>query len=217
MRSRELSSESAEAQSLLKQLAGTLRDDWPRSFGGLGCFGGALCILTALSFSTSPATWDRQESVNVATAVYSEACDLPAGIDPMCEQQVQRGTGSEGIEVNHSPVVAEERAYVIKACVTRHANHFAAVVNAKTAAIDVTGNRTQVPNARLLGPQEPVKGCVTGQIRSTNHLTLVVDLSRDIARSERSRATEIAEVNCRAFVPEQGVARQDVHAGIGVE
>src|SRR5882724_3403012 len=50
-------------------------------------------------------------------------------------------------------------------------------------------------------PEEGVKGCIAGQIRTTDYLTLVIDVNCNVAH----RASEVAEVSNAALLPEQGV------------
>ena len=73
LRSHELSSESAKAQSLLKLLAGIFRKYRPRPYGGLVCFGGcavcAVCVILApVCVRVIAVTRGREERVYVAGA-----------------------------------------------------------------------------------------------------------------------------------------------------
>ena len=59
--------------------------------------------------------------------------------------------------------------------VQRCADHLTAVVNGVGKAREVPRKRADIPHPCLFGPEEGMKGCVAGQVRMTNHLTLVVD------------------------------------------
>ena len=154
------SSESAEAQCLPKYLTGIFREDRPWSSGGLVSFGGFIIA------------WGSQESVKVAGACAgrhdAKAYNLAAGIDAMCEQQIQGGVGNESVQVEHLAVLPEESARV-GTRVKRHANHIASVVNADGAAVSIPEQRAEVLHltCQRVGPQEGVKGCVV-QVRSAN-------------------------------------------------
>ena len=121
-----------------------------------------------------PVDGSRQECVNVTCGIHAEAYDLPAGVDPVREQKIQRGVWcSEGVEIQHFSFVPEESArHAVR--IERHANHFASVIDAETRAISVPGERPDIQDASFPGPQEGVKICVTFQVRNTNDLTFIV-------------------------------------------
>ena len=64
----------------------------------------------------------------------------------------------------------------VEVSVQRLANYLATVIDADCDAIHVPGERTEVLDTRLLGPQESMKVGVAGQVRLTNDLTLVIQV-----------------------------------------
>src|SRR5271168_3990626 len=95
----------------------------------------------------------------------------------MCEQQIQRGVGgNESVEVRHLLAIPPEERTRVPAPVEGHTNHLASVVNTQASTVDISRKRAEVLHTRLPGPQEGVKVCVAFQIRSSNYLTLVIEL-----------------------------------------
>jgi DNA-binding winged helix-turn-helix (wHTH) protein/tetratricopeptide (TPR) repeat protein len=117
------------------------------------------------------AAWGGQITMQVARAgIEGKSDDLAAGIDGTCEQQIQgRVASDEGVEVYQVAVLPYESAW-IKVPVQRHANYDASVVNGKSGARNVILNRAHVLHTRGLGPQEPVKDQVAGQVRIADQL-----------------------------------------------
>src|SRR5215472_8517386 len=154
-------------------------------------------------------TRSQQKTVNfVGTCLQGDARDLSARIVAECLDQKQGGiSGNQGIEVRHHAVLPEEGTFV-PVDIERPAYHLAFAVDANGCTRNVSRKRAEVPHHTVL-PEESVKGCVAGQVRGTDDLTLIVDV-KSIAQH---RASEVAEVGCPAVLPEQGVVRsQRVYA-----
>jgi hypothetical protein len=121
-----------------------------------------------------PVDGNRQECVNLTCDIHAKAYDLPAGVDPMCEQKIQRGVGwGEGIEIHQFAVEPEERARHA-ARVERHADDFPSVIDAEAGAIGVSGECPEILDASFPGPKEGVEICVTFQVRNTHDLAFIV-------------------------------------------
>jgi len=160
---------------------------------------------------------DGEEAVNRTVACLPETHNFASRIDAMCEQQKQwRIRRNKGIEIGHYTVVPEERAR-IEASVKRRADNIAIVADAETCAGDIPLQRVQIPDAGIPGPTECVKSGVTGKIRGPDNLVLIVDFARYVSGTKCSRSTQITQIDELPFFPQQGVAREDVDACLGVE
>jgi hypothetical protein len=102
-RPHEPSSKSAEAQSLLREIANISGESDLRAFTGQ-----ALCSRCGAFAANFAVDWGRQESVNVADAVHAKAYDLSVGIDAVCEQHIHGGVSRNGgIEVSQPSALSE--------------------------------------------------------------------------------------------------------------
>src|ERR1019366_9826682 len=100
----------------------------------------------------------------------------------------------------------------------RRPNHHASVVNAEGEARKVPGKHSEVPHTCLPAPDVSMKGRVAGQIRMTDHVTLIVDCTSVVPPEQTLRPAEVAEVRHRAvFFPEQGVRIQEIEPERWVE
>jgi hypothetical protein len=153
--------------------------------------------------------------VSLALAGHAESDNFSEGIDSLRELQIQsRVAHNERIEVRHHAVALDERAQ-IEVRVERRSNHVPFVANAKRCAKEVPGERAKVLHACRLGPQESLIRYIAGQVRTTDHLPLIIYVSGDIA-PELARSTQIAEVRQHAVLPKQGVSWEEIDLEIQI-
>src|SRR5215469_5034045 len=147
-------------------------------------------------------TRSQQKTVNfVGTCLQNDGRDLSARIVAECLDQKQGAiSGNQGVEVRHHAVLPEEGTFVV-VYIERPAYHLAFAVDGNACTRNVPRKRAEVPHHTVL-PEEGVKGCVAGQARCTDHLTLIVDVKTNVGPC----ASEVAEVGCPAVLPEQGVS-----------
>jgi hypothetical protein len=118
----------------------------------------------------------RQKGVHLAGACRANACDLPAIIDRIGEEQIQRRVRrDEFVEAGEDFVLPEER--VRAHFIEPKANHVASVVNGVTAGRhgrEGPGKLAEVLNTCVPGPHEGVNGTIS-MVRIPGHHTQVID------------------------------------------
>jgi hypothetical protein len=133
-------SKSAEAQSLLKQLAGVFQLD------RAGC--GVRNIRRVLGAVDR----SRQISMRLAFAVHGNAYDLSTGVDGTGIEKKQRGIGrNHRVEIYRSPAIPPEECAWIEVRLERYAGDISAVVDAQGDTGDVALDRSKILDGQCRG------------------------------------------------------------------
>src|SRR5579863_5086696 len=125
-------------------------------------------------------------------------------------------TGDQSVEVGHHALFPQKRPRV-EFRIQGRADHRAGIVNADADARYVTRECAQIQHPSFPSPEKSVKSFVALQVRVTDYLALVIDVKGDVSACLSGFTTEIAEVCCFAFFPQQGMNRHEVKEQIGVE
>src|ERR1700682_1704444 len=105
--------------------------------------------------------WSRQISMGISFAVNGNAYDLSAGVDGTGIEKKQRGVGgNQRVEIDHHPAILTEECAWVKVRIERQSDDITQIINAEGDAGDIILDRSQILDARLLAPQEAVKGSV---------------------------------------------------------
>src|ERR1700737_358952 len=105
--------------------------------------------------------------MGISFAVDGNAYDLSAGVDGTGIEEKQRGVGgNQRVEIDQHPAILTEECAWVKVRIERQSDDIAPVVNTEGYAGDIILDRSHILYARLLAPQEAVKGSV-GRTRRT--------------------------------------------------